>query len=238
MNDEEQKIKPCAAPKLNDFVIQNIVNDIGDKRLKKVKVLDLGTGEGYNLYKLKEKLEELKVNYEFIAVDINEENFKLKETENIKFINTDLNNDFDFGKENFDFVIATEVIEHLENPYKFIENSVKHLKIGGIFYCSSPNVINIYSALKIILLGYPMYFGFDEKMDHIMPTFPFMIKYALKKIERKINYEFDLKVYYSCNILKIPKLYRKNKGLTIGFYLPGRNRFLGEISIYKISRTR
>ncbi len=184
----KQEIKPLAAPGVNDFVIQNLMADVKEKKLKKVKILDLGTGEGYNLYKLKEKLEELKINYEFIAVDINEENFKLKETENIKFIKADLNNDFDFERENFDFVIATEVI--------------------------------------------------DEKMEHIMPIFPFIINYKLKKIERKKNYSFDLKIYYSRNVIKIPKFFRINNNLTFCFTFPGRIRLLGDIVIYKIIRLK
>jgi 2-polyprenyl-3-methyl-5-hydroxy-6-metoxy-1,4-benzoquinol methylase len=150
----------------------------------------------------------------------------------LKFILKDLNEDFYFGK--FDFVIATEVIEHLENPYHFVRNCLKNLKEDGILYISSPNTHSIYSLIKILLKGIPHFFSLEEwDKEHIMPFSPFLMKKILFKLSLETKKKFDLEIKYNRNILLLP-VKKPGEKFFLHFTIPGGNRFLGEITIYKI----
>jgi SAM-dependent methyltransferase len=60
----------------------------------------------------------------------------------------------DLGKR-FDTIIAGEIIEHLENPGKFLRNMHKHLNPGGTLIISTPNPFYAGSAWKIWRYGEP-----------------------------------------------------------------------------------
>jgi 2-polyprenyl-3-methyl-5-hydroxy-6-metoxy-1,4-benzoquinol methylase len=230
--DKREKITPLAAPKVNDKVIEDIFKEIKRSNKNEFSFLDLGTGEGYNVYRLINYCTENNINYQIVAVDILKENFQLKENERVKFILKDLNEDFYFGK--FDFVIATEVIEHLENPYHFVRNCLKNLKEDGILYISSPNTHSIYSLIKILLKGIPHFFSLKEwDKEHIMPFSPFLMKKILFKVSLETKKEFDLEIKYNRNILLLP-VKKPGEKFFLHFTIPGENRFFGEIAIYKI----
>ena len=230
--DKREKIIPLAAPKVNDKVIEDIFKEIKKSNKNEFSFLDLGTGEGYNVYRLINYCTENNINYQIVAVDILKENFQLKENERVKFILKDLNEEFYFGK--FDFVIATEVIEHLENPYHFVRNCLKNLKEDGILYISSPNTHSIHSLIKILLKGIPHFFSLEEwDKEHIMPFSPFLMKKILFKLSLETKMEFDLEIKYNRNILLLP-VKKPGEKFFLHFTIPGENRFFGEIAIYKI----
>jgi 2-polyprenyl-3-methyl-5-hydroxy-6-metoxy-1,4-benzoquinol methylase len=230
--DKKEKIISLAAPKVNDKVIEDIIKEIKKSNKNEFSFLDLGTGEGYNVYRLINYCLDNNINYQIVAVDILKEKFQLKENEKVKFILRDLNEDFYFGK--FDFVIATEVIEHLENPYHFVRNCLKNLKEDGILYISSPNTHSIYSLIKIFLKGIPHFFSLEEwDKEHIMPFSPFLMKKILFKLSLETKKEFDLEIKYNRNILLFP-VKKPGEKFFLHFTIPGENRFFGEIAIYKI----
>ncbi|MFX0195099.1 MAG: class I SAM-dependent methyltransferase [Candidatus Hodarchaeota archaeon] len=55
--------------------------------------------------------------------------------------------------ENFDVVIAGEVIEHLSNPGKFLASSKKHLAEAGKLLLTTPNRYSILSLYHVIRSG-------------------------------------------------------------------------------------
>jgi len=229
---EKYTPKPKAAPNVNDKVINDILKEIKKRNKHNVKVLDLGTGEGYNVSVFEDYFKNNKLNYEIVCVDITKDYFKVKESEKLKFILHDLNSDFYFGK--FDFVIATEVIEHLENPYHFVRNCVNNLNEDGFLYITSPNVHNIFSLLKILIRGIPSYFSLEEwDKEHIMPISPFLMKKILFKLGLEMKRKFEIKITFSQNIIKLPIRKPQEKSY-FRIVIPGSNRFLGEIAIYKI----
>jgi 2-polyprenyl-3-methyl-5-hydroxy-6-metoxy-1,4-benzoquinol methylase len=60
----------------------------------------------------------------------------------------------DLGKR-FDTIVAGEIIEHLENPGKFLRNMHRHLNLGGTLIISTPNPFYAGSAWKIWRYGEP-----------------------------------------------------------------------------------
>jgi 2-polyprenyl-3-methyl-5-hydroxy-6-metoxy-1,4-benzoquinol methylase len=229
---DSQKIFPCAAPNVNDKIIKDIIREIEILNKNEVSFLDLGAGRGYNVFKLINYCNEHNINCKATAVDISKEYFQLKENNNLRFVLKNLNEDFYFEK--FDFVIATEVIEHLENPYHFIRNCLKNLKEEGKLYISSPNIDNIYSLVKIFLKGIPSCFFLEEwEKEHIMPISSFLMKKILFKLSLETKKEFDLKITFNRNLLLIP-IRKPGEKSDFHFTIPGANRFFGEIAIYKI----
>lgn len=97
---------------------------------KNDKVLEIGAGSAY--------FAEILGNINYIGLEYNQEaidNAKMKgvilKKENIEEFS--INN-----SEQFDVVCSFHVLEHVSNPYTFIESSLKTLKKGGKFICAVP----------------------------------------------------------------------------------------------------
>ena len=67
-------------------------------------------------------------------------------------------------------VVAMEIIEHLQNPWKYIEDCLSILNENGIIVLSTPNISNFASRLRFFMRGSLIAF---EKTDlahgHITP---------------------------------------------------------------------
>lgn len=96
------------------------------------RVLDLGCGEGHILKMLSNA-------YEKYGVDISKTALRLANDKNIHIELCNLNKDFPFDIK-FNFIICSEVLEHLENPSNVLENVKKHLTKDGLFLVTTPNV--------------------------------------------------------------------------------------------------
>lgn len=214
-----------AAKNLNDTVIQKVLDAAKKTKKEKVFVLDLGSGQGYNALRIAEGLEIEKRDFEIHCVDIDKEQFKLSETQKIKFVLGNLNEDISLGK--YDFVIGTEIIEHVENPYHFMRLCISHLNEDGICFITTPNVEHIFSLIKQFVLGRPMWFSVNEPSGHIMPIHKFMIQEGLRRLSVK-----NIRMEQTWNRNCFP-LWIKNKRIKL-VSLPGKNRIFGEINIFKI----
>jgi 2-polyprenyl-3-methyl-5-hydroxy-6-metoxy-1,4-benzoquinol methylase len=60
--------------------------------------------------------------------------------------------DFDLGEE-FDVVLAGELIEHLSNPGRFLDCARRHLRPGGVLLLTSPNRFSALEFLKVFRRG-------------------------------------------------------------------------------------
>ncbi|HDS29578.1 MAG TPA: class I SAM-dependent methyltransferase, partial [Firmicutes bacterium] len=125
--------------------------------IKGKKALDLGCGEGYGSKMLAGRAESA------VGVDIDDkaiahavENYQ---ADNLKFVASDVC-DLPFDDNEFDAVVSFEVIEHIVNPKRMLEEIARILKPDGILLLSTPN-----GAVKIASVPNPFHikeFNRDE----------------------------------------------------------------------------
>jgi 2-polyprenyl-3-methyl-5-hydroxy-6-metoxy-1,4-benzoquinol methylase len=84
----------------------------------------------------------------------------------VEWYQQDLNNDIDWYQD-FDCVICSEVIEHLENPRSTFRNINRLLKAGGKLLLTMPNQENIRSYLNLMFRGHFAAFKGSEYPAHI-----------------------------------------------------------------------
>lgn len=72
--------------------------------------------------------------------------------------------------EKYDAVIAMEIIEHLHDPWKYLDDCISVLKSGGVIILSTPNISNSLSRLRHFLRGTLLaYETSDLAHGHITP---------------------------------------------------------------------
>jgi 2-polyprenyl-3-methyl-5-hydroxy-6-metoxy-1,4-benzoquinol methylase len=138
-------------------IIKEVSNYILNNFDLEKKVVDLGSGDCYildNLYKLgykhilgaDVKISSNNKSYPLIEVNLSENNWSEIILQK-------------FGK--FDIAIATEVIEHLTNPFLFLSETSKILENDGVLILTFPNVHNLKS--KILYLFFDRFSRFFGK---------------------------------------------------------------------------
>ncbi len=150
---------------LHDKVIELLSNE------KPGKVLDVPASEGI----LAQRIQKLGHDVRCGDIDLS----RLKAT-TVRCDYVDLNKRWPYEDGFLDIVICTEGIEHLENPWHVIREINRVLKIEGVLFLSTPNVLSLKSRLSYLLYGYPNYFhymieidpntGKDLAVDHINPV--------------------------------------------------------------------
>ena len=142
----------------NSYAIKrtNIYEKFLNKKLK--NILDVGCGPGvfYDPYK------KLNVNWTGIEVNPFWTNFGRKNK--IPILNKKIN---EFEKNSFDVVTAHQVLEHVENPVKFLNQIVQILKPGGILHFEIPNNLSLTSTLRKISPRLTHDYGFIQPPMHM-----------------------------------------------------------------------
>ena len=109
------------------------------------KVLELGCRDG-SLTKLFAKGNQIE------GVDIDKNALELFEKNlGSKGYYMDLNNDWPFSENEFDAIVASEVLEHLYKPEQVVKNIVKALKPGGLFIGSVPNAFSLINRVRLFM---------------------------------------------------------------------------------------
>lgn len=114
-----------------------ILAEIRDK-----KVFDVGCASGYLGKILKDN-----GNY-VVGIDVSSRDiFKAKRILNEAYVG-DVEND-SLGEPNtYDFIIVSEVVEHLFDPEKTLKKLVLTLKPGGKILLTTPNILHLYNRIK------------------------------------------------------------------------------------------
>lgn len=114
------------------WAVRESLKSVVDK--KKVSILEVGSGLGYLTYSLN------KAGYKTEGLDLSHQAVKKANERYGEFYEAgDL---FVISKERtkyYDYVVMTELIEHVENPKDFIEASLCMLKDGGKLILTTPN---------------------------------------------------------------------------------------------------
>lgn len=114
--------------------------------VKEMNILDFGCGQGAFSQRL------LDAGMRVDACDIDTDQIKAKVNRKITL---DLNRkDLKSSiPDKYDLVVALEIIEHLENPWKYLADCLDLLKDEGIIVLSTPNIASFPSRLRFFMRG-------------------------------------------------------------------------------------
>lgn len=125
-----------------DFTVRSIKNHSNRTNLKG---LDVGCGKGNITIPL------ASLGYSMIGIDISPNNIEAAQYKQITkdnpiFLVGDAEN-LAFEKRSFDFVVCSEVLEHLNHPEKALKSINKILKENGVLVITVPNGFGPYSLI-------------------------------------------------------------------------------------------
>ena len=129
------------------------------------KVLDVGCGIGIVSLKVAKKL----TNSSIIGIDINKQNIMIandllhkSNLSNVNFIHGDINNQKDIKA---DYVILSNILEHIENRIKFLK-SIQKITHSKIFLIRVPNFERDWQIPMRKELGIYYFSDVDHKVEH------------------------------------------------------------------------
>lgn len=136
----------------------------------KTKVLDVGCGLGYSLLELES------IGCKAYGVDPDKNALKVSKKFGLNF-KVGFIEDNPFPTEKFDYIIANQVLEHTNNPTKFLKMISKRLKDNGQIILSFPNVN---SLTRIIFKNNWLHW-------HIPYHLNFFTKKSINLMAKKLN---------------------------------------------------
>lgn len=175
-------------PASNRITNKIILDEILKGNLIDKKILDVGAGRGYMSQMIGEnvKLQGIDPNEIIYACDLYPEYFEYTD---INCSKVDFLDWMPYEDATFDVVYAIEVLEHLQNPYKFVAELFRILKPHGKVIITVPNILNICSRLSYMAHGFydlfePLSFRREDAgrlCGHIMPLNYFYIEHSMRR---------------------------------------------------------
>lgn len=166
--------------KSDALVHDEVVSLILSKINKGSKILDYGAGEGA----LSERLSD--EGYSVIAADIDEDNFRTSKAKfhKLNFDSDDQVNHFiSTFNSSFDVVIGIEVIEHVEDQWRYVRQLNSLLKPGGLIIISTPNITSWLSRFMFLIRGrFHQFLDHDLEYGHINPISPWELNLIAKSV--------------------------------------------------------
>jgi len=125
---------------------------IGKMNLPKdSKILDVGCGDGNFLNILKN-------DFKLDCYGVEFSNKLIKECpKTLKIVKGNVENKIPFSKKFFDVILAFELIEHLCNVDKFLNESNRVLKNNGLLIITTPNHVSWYNRLLFLIGRQPIF---------------------------------------------------------------------------------
>ena len=120
-------------------------------------LLDLGYGDGRLTALMAEKVGTSKVH----GIDMEWDN----PVEGVVRYQSDLNEEFPVANEEFDAVVASQIIEHLSNTDRFLKEIRRVLKPTGYAIISTPNLASWHNIFYLLFGKQPMTCNVSDEMD-------------------------------------------------------------------------
>ncbi len=179
-------MKGSISPKgVNEIVMATVVDYLKQKKSSRViNILEIGPGKGVFAEALSDLLHSSGIAFKMQCADIQPEQINSRNI-GIECRYIDVQKEFQL-KEQFDIIIAIELIEHLENPFHFVREIASHLENEGVLVLTSPNILSLRSRMRFFLTGCFDYFRrpYNEywlNMGHVNPINPLQLVYSLRK---------------------------------------------------------
>ncbi len=196
---------------------------------RKLRILDLGCGTGFNLYMLREF-------GEVYGIDISEEALKICKKNGFKNVKLgDAHNLDCFGDNFFDLVIAVELFEHLEDDLKALAEVRRVLKKDGLLIGTTPAHKFLWSIDDELAHHKRRYSKRElrSKLSSFFKLEKLRYRYFFFFLPSFIIFNFQKLVYRKKKVKKnsleyTPKLLNKlmNKIMTLENYLLSKNVYL------------
>ena len=148
-----------------------------------VQLLDIAAGTGAMSLRMQH------LGFKVTATDYFPESFKL---DSVPFTQADLNDRFSSAfPQRFRAIIASEIIEHLENPWHFARECFKLLEPGGRMLLSTPNIENAGSKASFIRSGAFLWFNEDDYgcYGHICPLTQWQIHQVFREAGFRVRWK-------------------------------------------------
>ena len=135
--------KAMALRGVHEGVVKAIVNITAPDA--SISILDVGAGQGA----LSKRLHE--AGYKVYACEFNKDYFVY---DKVEFKEANVAEYLPYDNNSFDIVVAAELIEHLLDQTKFLNECNRVLKPGGSLVISTPNILSLKSRLQFFSSGY------------------------------------------------------------------------------------
>ena len=180
--DKYNSGNPVYKKLMNNF-FSNLLADIVRENKKDVRILEIGCGEGLLACEIKKRFPDMI----YIGIDINDEIISeaRKTCPNTMFEVGSIYELNKYNSEEFDYVIVSEVLEHIEEPNKALDEI--HKLNSEKFIFSVPNE-PIWRILNMMRLKYIIDFG--NTPGHIQ-------HWSKRKFKKLINSYFEILEYKS-----------------------------------------
>jgi SAM-dependent methyltransferase len=124
---------------------------------------------------------------------------KYRGPQGVQCVACDLNERIPYADGTFDVVVATEVIEHLDNPQRLISEAARVLAPGGRVLITTPNPESIAQRLRFLFTGRLDYFseGDYQGSGHLHPIFDWLLERWYRDYftrEAYDSYSFHLRI--------------------------------------------
>ena len=188
---------------------------------KPLRVLDVGAGDGLVLDKLSESGLARSM---LSAIELNSPAVEAMLAKGYDAHQLSASGQYPFGDGEFDVVFAGEIIEHVLDPDRLLQECRRVLKPGARLVLSTPNLLAWYNRI-LALLGITPFFVEHSYKTTYGPRFSFLRKsskpvghlriYNLRPLKAILqNNGFEVAAVRGCAFLPVPLLFSVDKAIS------------------------
>ena len=180
------------------IALKLIKDSLNESQEEKFRILDVGCGDGFISEKIL-KLDPKKA--EIYGIDSAEEALKKAKGRGIEIKTGDIQKKWPFEKNFFDLIFAGEIIEHIFDVKKFLDEIQRVLKKNGLLILTTPNLASFEDRIKFLFGINPTHVTpiHDYLHFHIRPFTKFSLKRALKEngfeVEKVTSNVFNFNIF-------------------------------------------